>query len=163
MQENHDKIDGFAVRYGRAASSGVFEMQFYGPLTVFLQVGSEAGDTLRFDINAVNASTLGVYTLNVRGDDGTNARAGIDQVKSTIEKNTKERTKLGAIQNRLEQIAANLDNVVENTTAAESRIRDTDMAAEMVRYSVANILSRAGQSTLAQVNQTNHGVLSLLG
>lgn len=73
-----------------------------------------------------------------------------------------QRSALGAIQNRLDHTIKNLDNVVENTTAAESQIRDTDMAEEMVRYSNNNILQQAGQSMLAQANQSNQGVLSLL-
>ena len=73
-----------------------------------------------------------------------------------------QRSTLGAAQNRLEHTIANLDNVVENTTSAESRIRDTDMAQEMVNYSKNNILAQAGQSMLAQANQSNQGVLSLL-
>ena len=74
-----------------------------------------------------------------------------------------QRSALGAVQNRLEHTIANLDNVVENTTAAESQIRDTDMATEMVKYSNNNILAQAGQAMLAQANQANQGVLSLLG
>ena len=76
---------------------------------------------------------------------------------------SKQRSDLGAIQNRLEHTINNLDNVVENTTAAESQIRDTDMATEMVKYSNNNILAQAGQAMLAQANQSNQGVLSLLG
>ncbi|MCR5195875.1 MAG: flagellar hook protein, partial [Pseudobutyrivibrio sp.] len=73
------------------------------------------------------------------------------------------RSSLGAIQNRLEHTIANVDNVVENTNAAESRIRDTDMADEMVNYSKNNILQQAGQAMLAQANQSTQGVLSILG
>ena len=72
------------------------------------------------------------------------------------------RSSLGAVQNRLEHTIANLDNIAENTTAAESRIRDTDMAKEMVEYSTNNILMQAGQSMLAQANQSRQGILSLL-
>ena len=83
--------------------------------------------------------------------------------KAAIKDVSQQRSDLGAIQNRLEHTIANLDNVVENTTAAESQIRDTDMATEMVRFSNNNILAQAGQAMLAQANQTNQGVLSLLG
>jgi len=83
--------------------------------------------------------------------------------KSAIKTVSQQRSDLGAVQNRLEHTINNLDNVVENTTAAESQIRDTDMASEMVKYSNNNILSQAGQAMLAQANQTNQGVLSLLG
>ena len=84
------------------------------------------------------------------------------QIKTALESISTQRSDLGAIQNRLEHTIKNLDNVTENTTAAESQIRDTDMATEMVRYSNNNILAQAGQSMLAQANQTNQGVLSLL-
>ena len=83
--------------------------------------------------------------------------------KSAIKTVSQQRSDLGAVQNRLEHTIKNLDNVVENTTAAESQIRDTDMASEMVKYSNNNILMQAGQSMLAQANQTNQGVLSLIG
>ena len=83
--------------------------------------------------------------------------------KQAIKDISETRSKLGAIQNRLEHTIANLDNVVENTTAAESQIRDTDMASEMVKFSNNNILAQAGQAMLAQANQSNQGVLSLLG
>jgi transcription-repair coupling factor (superfamily II helicase) len=86
----------------------------------------------------------------------------IDTIKESIQKVSDQRSALGAVQNRLEHTISNLDNVVENTTSAESRIRDTDMAEEMVAYSKNNILQQAGQSMLAQANQANQGVLSLL-
>ena len=90
------------------------------------------------------------------------AKNSIMAIKTALKKVSEQRANLGAIQNRLEHTIKNLDNVVENTTAAESQIRDTDMAEEMVRYSNNNILAQAGQSMLAQANQTNQGVLSLL-
>ncbi len=86
----------------------------------------------------------------------TAIQAAIDQVST-------QRSQLGALQNRLEHTINNLDTTSENTQSAESRIRDTDMADEMVEYSKNNILSQAGQSMLAQANQANQGVLSLLG
>ena len=85
------------------------------------------------------------------------------KIKAAIASVSAQRSDLGAIQNRLEHTIKNLDNVVENTTAAESQIRDTDMASQMVEYSKNNILAQAGQSMLAQANQSNQGVLSLLG
>ena len=129
-----------------------------------LQVGSESDDTkqvISVTINRMNASVIGVNGLCVT----THARAGsaIKFVKSALNKVSEQRSNLGAIQNRLEHTIANLDNVVENTTAAESRIRDTDMATEMVKFSNQNILQQAGQAMLAQANQSNQGVLSLLG
>ena len=84
-------------------------------------------------------------------------------IKSAIQCVSEQRSRLGATQNRLEHTVNNLNNVVENTTSAESAIRDTDMASEMVKYSNNNILAQAGQAMLAQANQSNQGVLSLLG
>ena len=106
------------------------------------------------------ASIIGVASLSVATHD--DAQAAIDSVKIALEKVATQRSDLGAMQNRLEHTIKNLDNVVENTQAAESQIRDTDMAEEMVRYSNNNILAQAGQSMLAQANQSNQGVLSLL-
>jgi len=93
----------------------------------------------------------------------TAARAAMDNIGAAIKLVSARRSELGAVQNRLEHTIKNLDNVIENTTAAESQIRDTDMASEMVKYSNNNILTQAGQSMLAQANQSNQGVLSLLG
>ena len=95
-------------------------------------------------------------------DDYAVANATLNAVQSAINKVSSQRSALGALQNRLEHTIANLDNVAENTQAAESRIRDTDMASEMVEYSKNNILAQAGQSMLAQSNQSTQGVLSLL-
>lgn len=112
----------------------------------------------------MSAGNIGVAKLKGTGlmteDDATNA---IDTIADAISMVSKQRSALGAVQNRLEHTIANLDNVVENTTAAESRIRDVDMAEEMVEYSKNNILAQAGQSMLAQANQSTQGVLSLLG
>lgn len=101
-----------------------------------------------------------VSTPNVR--DYQQATGTITMVQNAINNVSGQRSALGALQNRLEHTIANLDNVAENTQAAESRIRDTDMASEMVEYSKNNILAQAGQSMLAQANQSNQGVLSLL-
>ncbi len=129
--------------------------------TITLQVGSEKGHTLAISLEKLTSSGLGVSGVNV--STSTGATGAISTIKNAIDKLNKQRAKLGAYQNRLEHKIANLDNVVENTTAAESQIRDTDMATEMVKYSNANILQQAGQSMLAQSNQSNQGVLSLLG
>ena len=131
-----------------------------------LQVGSDKNENnvIKIDIVALTASGLGIdgSKVKVTGSDGVNARNSIGTIKDALETVSKQRSDLGAIQNRLEHTIKNLDNVVENTQAAESQIRDTDMAEEMVRYSNNNILAQAGQSMLAQANQTNQGVLSLL-
>ena len=106
---------------------------------------------------------LGIRGLNVKDTSGAAATYAIDAIADAVAKVSAQRSLLGAVQNRLEHTINNLDNVVENTTAAESQIRDTDMATEMVKYSNNNILAQAGQSMLAQSNQANQGVLSLLG
>jgi len=105
--------------------------------------------------------TDGKDTLNV--SEQAKAQTSIATIKNALQNVSTMRSALGAIQNRLEHTVKNLDNVVENTTAAESQVRDTDMATEMVRFSNNNILAQAGQSMLAQANQSNQGVLSLLG
>ena len=130
-----------------------------------LQVGSENNDKnlIKVSIDKMTASGIGVSGVTVAGSTGATARTAMDTIKSALEKVSQQRSDLGAIQNRLEHTIKNLDNVVENTQAAESQIRDTDMATEMVKYSNNNILAQAGQSMLAQANQTNQGVLSLLG
>jgi flagellin len=130
-----------------------------------LQVGAESGtdQVIKVSISKMSASNLGLTSDKIKVDTHSNAQATIKNIKDAITKVNKQRSDLGAIQNRLEHTISNLDNVVENTTAAESRIRDTDMAAEMVKFSNKNILQQAGQSMLAQANQSNQGVLSLLG
>jgi flagellin len=129
-----------------------------------LQVGTDniTSDTISITIASLSATGIGVNAVAVTGSNGNTARASIDNIKTALQSISSQRADLGAIQNRLEHTIKNLDNVTENTTAAESQIRDTDMAAEMVRYSNNNILAQAGQSMLAQANQTNQGVLSLL-
>jgi flagellin len=134
-------------------------------LHVSFQVGADGTSNNKININieAMSAKGLGINGLKVDGTDGTNATDAIEVIAAAIKKVSTQRSALGAIQNRLEHTINNLDNIVENTTSAESQIRDTDMATEMVKYSNANILSQAGQSMLAQSNQSNQGVLSLLG
>ena len=114
------------------------------------------------DIDVMNSANLGVKGLNVTDATGTAATYAVDAISDAIAKVSSQRSALGAVQNRLEHTIDNLDNIVENTTTAESRIRDTDMAEEMVEYSKNNILAQAGQSMLAQANQSTQGVLSLL-
>ena len=129
-----------------------------------LQVGTSnsTDDVIQVDIVPLTCTGLGVNGLDVTGSNGNVARDSLAKIASAITRVSSQRADLGAIQNRLEHTIKNLDNVVENTQAAESQIRDTDMAEEMVRYSNNNILAQAGQSMLAQANQTNQGVLSLL-
>ena len=129
-----------------------------------LHVGADADMTnkINVDIESMSAAGLGIKGLNVKDDTGIAATYAIDAITDAVAKVSSQRSALGAVQNRLEHTIANVDNVVENTTSAESRIRDTDMAKEMVNYSKNNILAQAGQSMLAQANQSNQGVLSLL-
>ena len=130
-----------------------------------LHVGSDADMTNKINVNieTMNSSYLGIKGLNVSDDTGVSATYAVDAIADALQKVSDQRSTLGAVQNRLEHTIANLDNVVENTTSAESRIRDVDMAEEMVEYSKNNILAQAGQSMLAQANQATQGVLSLLG
>jgi flagellin len=134
-------------------------------LSFDLHVGADADMTnkITVGVSSMTASGLGISGLNVADDSGAAATYAIDAIADAISTVSAQRSALGAVQNRLEHTINNLDNVVENTTSAESRIRDTDMAEEMVNYSKNNILSQAGQSMLAQANQSNQGVLSLLG
>ncbi|MBQ3679520.1 MAG: flagellin [Butyrivibrio sp.] len=145
-----------------------------------LQVGSEKDpeNQIEVSIMKLSATSIGVGAVRKKANEtdapkgtGTDqisvmthslAKTAIDAIKNALVSISEQRSDLGAIQNRLEHTIKNLDNVVENTQAAESQIRDTDMAEEMVRYSNNNILAQAGQSMLAQANQTNQGVLSLL-
>ena len=133
-------------------------------LQMGLHVGADADETnkITFTIDSMTAAGLGVKGLNLVDTTGAKATYAIDTIAEAISKVSAQRSSLGAIQNRLEHTINNLDNVVENTTSAESQIRDTDMAEEMVEYSKNNILAQAGQSMLAQANQATQGVLSLL-
>jgi flagellin len=134
-------------------------------LNIKFQVGADTSSSNKISINidSMSAKGLGINGLKVDGLDSDNADNAVTTISEAIQKVSKQRSALGAVQNRLEHTINNLDNVVENTTSAESAIRDTDMATEMVTYSNANILSQAGQAMLAQSNQSNQGVLSLLG
>ena len=126
-----------------------------------LQVGALSGQTIKISVTKMSASNIGVSGLKV----SSNVKAGeaMSKIQLAIQSVSSQRSKLGAIQNRLEHTINNLNTTSENTQAAESRIRVTDMASEMVEYSKNNILQQAGQSMLAQANQQNQGVLSLLG
>jgi flagellin len=134
-------------------------------LTVSLQVGADTSreNKISVNIDSMSAKNLGINGLKVDGSDGSKADEAVNTIKEALQKVSDQRASLGATQNRLEHTIDNLDNVVENTQSSESRIRDTDMADEMVTYSKNNILAQAGQSMLAQANQSNQGVLSLLG
>ena len=128
-----------------------------------LQVGSLSGQTIQISISDMSASSLGLAASDMEVDTNANAGKSMSLIQKAIDSVSTQRSTLGALQNRLEHTINNLDTTSENTSAAESRIRDTDMADEMVQYSKNNILSQAGQSMLAQANQQTQGVLSLLG
>ena len=154
VTNNHDGT--FTITEGKAEVSA--------KLSFSLHVGADADMTnkINVDIESMSAAGLGIKGLNVKDTTGMAATYAIDAIADAVAKVSEQRSALGAVQNRLEHTIANVDNVVENTTSAESRIRDTDMAETMVEYSKNNILAQAGQSMLAQANQANQGVLSLL-
>ena len=163
-QSIKDEIKQLNEELDRISSTTQFNKQdlLTGGFSGKLQVGALEGQTMDVKISlAVSAKGLNVSAVEV----STNVKAGVamQSIQDAIESVSKQRSKLGAIQNRLEHTINNLDTNAENTQAAESRIRDTDMADEMVQYSKNNILSQAGQSMLAQANQQTQGVLSLLG
>ncbi len=143
--------------------------QVAATLAVNLQAGadSDRANKISIDLDALTSAGLGIdklasYNIGIVDTTGENATDAIDVIADALQKVSRQRAALGAVQNRLDHTIKNLDNIVENTTAAEAQIRDTDMAEEMVKYSNTNILQQAGQSMLAQANQSNQGVLSLL-
>ena len=169
----NQEVQALVSEIDRVASTTTFNEQnlLNGKFDVKLQVGAEANQTIGLKIDGMSAAGLkltganatGGKAITVGGTDAKSAQLAISQIKVALAQVSKQRADLGAVQNRLEHTIKNLDNVVENTTSAESSIRDTDMATEMVKYSNNNILAQAGQSMLAQANQSNQGVLSLLG
>lgn len=135
---------------------------------IAIQVGAanSSAQRIQIKIESISTTKLGAASLKIKNVDMktlSGARKAISAITQAIAKISDIRSALGAVQNRLEHTIKNLDNIVENTTAAESAIRDTDMADAMVEFSKNNILSQAGQSMLAQANQSTQGVLSLLG
>ena len=132
-------------------------------LSLHVGADSTAENKINMNIAMMSARGLGINGLKVNGQDSANADSAINTIAAALQKVSNQRSSLGAIQNRLEHTINNLDNVVENTQSAESAIRDTDMATQMVTYSNNQILAQAGQAMLAQSNQANQGVLSLLG
>ena len=168
----NQEVQALVSEIDRVASTTTFNEQnlLNGKFDVKLQVGAEANQTIGLKIDGMSAAGLkltganatGGKAITVGGTDAKSAQLAISQIRVALAQVSKQRADLGAVQNRLEHTIRNLDNVVENTTSAESSIRDTDMATEMVKYSNNNILAQAGQSMLAQANQANQGVLSLL-
>jgi flagellin len=129
-----------------------------------LQVGAYSGTSVEIEIKIAAMSSKSILSTNsLKVSSQASAKTAIEKITRAIASVSAQRSELGAVQNRLEHTIKNLDNVVENTTSAESTIRDTDMASMMVEFTKNNILAQAGQSMLAQANQSNQGVLSLLG
>lgn len=158
-----DEIDELKEEIDRVATTTQFNKMniLDGSFTgKSIQVGANSGQNITIDIESMKATELGFDKTDV--SDYSKANEVLDAAQAAIEELSSRRSKLGATQNRLEHTYDNLNNISENTQAAESRIRDTDMAAEMVSFSKNNILQQAGQSMLAQANQANQGVLSLL-
>lgn len=158
-----NEINALTSEIDRIASTTQFNTQnlLNGSFTSKnLQVGALSGQKITITIGTMDAAALSIENLDISSFG--KAGSAMTQIQAAISKVSQQRSALGAIQNRLEHTVANLDNISENTQAAESRIRDTDMAAEMVEYSKNNILAQAGQSMLAQANQATQGVLALL-
>ena len=157
----NDEVQQLKLEINRIASTTDFngkKMLSSSGVSVFAGYTTAAANTISIaGVNVASvAATIGSIT------DTTSAKTELGHVSTAIESISSMRSTFGAMQNRLEHTIDNLDNIVENVTAAESRIRDTDMADEMVRYSKNNILTQAGQSMLSQANQSTQGVLSLL-
>ena len=133
-----------------------------GSLNINLQIGAEATDTLTVQVSSLKCSDLGIDSGVTGITNAAGANSAIDTIKSAINYVSGQRAKLGAIQNRLEYTINNLDTTAENMTAANSRIRDTDMAKEMMNYTKMNVLTQAAQAMLAQANQQPQSVLQLL-
>ena len=159
------EVDALSSELDRIASTTQFNTQnlltgsFKGKN---LQVGALQNQKISISITTMNATALGLSAAACKVDSFSNAGQAMTNFQHAISKVSTMRSALGALQNRLEHTVSNLDNISENTSSAESRIRDTDMAEEMVNYSKNNILAQAGQSMLAQANQSTQGVLSLL-
>lgn len=157
------EIDALAAEITRIACQTEFNTMkllngtFSGKM---LQVGANKGQTISISISSMNAAAIGVASLNVKSH--STAAKAIQAVTSAIKQVSEQRSALGALQNRLEHTIAYVDNAAENLQATEARIRDTNMASEMVNYSKNNILQQAAQAMLAQANQQTQGVLSLI-
>ena len=162
VNDKGDVANAIKITAADAKTKNIEPFDVNGELSFNLHVGADsaADNKIAVKIESMSAAGIGVKDLKVDTED--DATAAIDRIAEAVAKVSSQRSALGAVQNRLEHTIDNLDNVVENTTSAESRIRDTDMAEEMVNYSKNNILAQAGQSMLAQANQSTQGVLSLL-
>ncbi len=162
-----DEINQLISEIDRVATTTKFNDQLVmsTQATYSFQIGNESGETMSVTISGMKASKINASLVKQSWNKASNYATiakFIVTVKNSLEKVASQRSALGAVQNRLEHTINNLDNIVENTTAAESRIRDTDMAKAMVTYSNNQVLAQAGQAMLAQANQVNQGVLALL-
>lgn len=160
-----DEINQLVSEIDRVADTTKFNDQLVldATATYSFQIGNEADEVMTVEISDMHATKIGVESQDWKTKSGyDDIKIFINSVKDALENVAGQRSSLGAVQNRLEHTINNLDNIVENTTAAESRVRDTDMAKSMVTYSNNQILAQAGQAMLAQANQVNQGVLSLL-
>ena len=159
-------MDGATAGAGLGSANAMWGQAGYegvsGGAGITLQIGANEGQTMNFTIEDMSVRSLGVDGNKVDLSTQEGAQKATTTIDGAIKKVSQARGRMGAIQNRLEHTIANLDTAAENTQNAESRIRDTDMASEMVEYSKNNILAQAGQSMLAQANQSTQGVLSLL-
>lgn len=162
IQEEISALQSEITRIGKQTEFNTQKLLTGSFTSKNLQVGANNGQKIAISINTMTASALGVASISAKVLSHGKATAALTTIDSAIEKVSTQRSKLGALQNRLEHTIANADNAAENLQAAESRIRDVDMAKEMVTYSKNNILQQAAQSMLAQANQSTQGVLSLL-
>ena len=149
------------------ANTNVAEVTAAIDISLHVGADSDRENKIFASIDSMSSAALGINkikstSVGIVDKTGDNATDAIDVISDALQAVSRQRSSLGAVQNRLEHTIKNLDNVVENTTSAESTIRDTNMAEEMVKYSNNNVLLQAGQSMLAQANQANQGILSLL-
>lgn len=155
------KPQGNYGKFGPGTAYSVDDGQkFRSPTAIVLQVGSEAGQQMELELPSISSRTIGIAGVSVTTQ--ANAMKAINSFKKAVSYVSSERSRMGAYQNRLEHVVNNLNNVVENTQASESAIRDTDMADMMVQYANANLIAQAGQAIMAQANQLNQSVLQLL-
>ena len=160
------ELDDLSAELTRIGKNTQFNTQnlLDGTLSAVIQVGANATETITVAINTLSmtATGLGLTTGSMNVTDNANAAITLSMVNTAITNVSTERSKLGAKQNRLEHTISNLDTAAENLQASESRIRDVDMAKEMMTYTKNNILNQAATAMLAQANQAPQGVLQLL-
>ncbi len=156
------EVDQLAKELNRIGNTTQFNKQdlLKGSFSATLQVGANSGQTMNVAINASDSTTLGVNALDVT--DATKVATSLTAIDQAISTVSTDRAGLGALQNRLQHTINSLSVAAENAAASESRIRDTDVAAEMVSFTRNQILTQAGTAMLAQANQASQGVLQLL-